>query len=63
MEQPVTSLAVAAAAGFILGGGAKGTGGLTILGLLVQVAMREGLGETGLLGDLLGATMGVEDDA
>jgi hypothetical protein len=62
-EQPVTCVAVAAAAGFILGGGAKGTGGLTILGLLVQIAMREGAGETGSLGDVIGAALGDDNDA
>jgi hypothetical protein len=61
-EQPVTSLAIAAAAGFVLGGGARRSGGLTILALLIQVAMREGLGESASLGDLLGAALGTGTD-
>jgi len=61
-EQPVTSLAVAAATGFILGGGARRTGGLTILALLLQVAMREGSNESASLGDLLGAALGTGTD-
>ena len=57
-DQPVTSLAVAAAAGFIIGGGARRAGGLSILALLIQVAMREGSSESASLGDLLGAAFG-----
>jgi hypothetical protein len=62
VQQPVTSLAIAAAAGFVLGGGARRSGGLTILALLLQVAMREGLGESSSLADLLGAALGEEAD-
>ncbi|HVN29743.1 MAG TPA: hypothetical protein VMT64_14705 [Candidatus Binataceae bacterium] len=62
-EQPVTSLALAAAAGFTLGGGARRSGGLTILALLLQVAMREGNGESSLLGKLLGLTLGEQENA
>jgi hypothetical protein len=58
-DQPVTSLAVAAAAGFIIGGGARRSGGWTILALLIQIAMREGSGESSSLGDLLGAALGI----
>jgi len=61
-EQPVTSIAIAAAAGFLFGGGARRSGGLTILALLVQVAMREGRGESSALGDLVGAALGEEED-
>jgi hypothetical protein len=61
-EQPVTSIAMAAAAGFILGGGARRTGGLTILALLIQVAMREGSSEAASIGDLLGAALGTGMD-
>lgn len=61
-QQPVTSIAVAAAAGFILGGGARRAGGLTILALLIQVAMREGSSESASLGDLLGAALGTGSD-
>ena len=60
--QPVTSIAVAAAAGFILGGGARKTGGLSILALLIQVAMREGSSDSASIGDLLGAALGAEAD-
>jgi hypothetical protein len=61
-SQPVTSIAVAAAAGFMLGGGARKTGGLTILALLIQVAMREGSSESASIGDLLGAALGADSD-
>jgi hypothetical protein len=43
-EQPVTGLAVAMAAGFILGGGMRSTNGLALLALIGQVAMRDALG-------------------
>ena len=58
----MTAVAVAAAAGFILGGGARSTGGLTILALLIQVAMREGSSESASIGDLLGAALGTGSD-
>jgi hypothetical protein len=61
-EQPVTAVAVAAAAGFILGGGARRMGGLTILALLIQVAMREGSSESASISDLLGAALGTGTD-
>jgi len=56
-EQPVACLAIAAAAGFVLGGGARRSGGLTILALMGQIAMREALG------DLVTATLGNGHDA
>jgi len=62
-EQPVTSLAVATAAGFVLGGGARRTGGLTILALLLQVAMREGSAESASIRDLIGAVLGESNEA
>jgi hypothetical protein len=62
-ERPIASLAIAAAAGFVVGGGARRTGGLTILALLLQVAMRESTGESSSLGDLIGAALGVGNDA
>jgi hypothetical protein len=43
-EQPITSLAVAIAAGFILGGGVRRTHGLALLMLLGQMAMRDAVG-------------------
>jgi len=51
-EEPIACLAVAAAAGFLLGGGAKHSGGFTILTMLGQIIVREALGES--LGDLMG---------
>jgi len=62
-ERPIASLAIAAAAGFVIGGGARRAGGLTILALLAQIAMREGKGESGSLGDLIDAALGDGHDA
>jgi hypothetical protein len=53
-EEPIAFLAIAAAAGFLLGGGARRAGGLTILTMLGQVVVREALGEAGSLGDIFG---------
>jgi hypothetical protein len=53
-EEPIACVAVAAAAGFLLGGGAKRSGGLTILTMLGQIIVREALGESASLGDLMG---------
>jgi hypothetical protein len=53
-EEPIAFLAIAAAAGFILGGGAKRAGGLTILTMLGQVVVREALGDVSSLGDIFG---------
>jgi hypothetical protein len=62
-ERPIASLAIAAAAGFVLGGGARRAGGLTILALLVQIAMHEEAGKSAKLGDLIDAALGVGNDA
>jgi hypothetical protein len=43
-EQPVVCLAIAAAAGFVLGGGMRRTNGLALLALIGQMAMRDALG-------------------
>jgi len=43
-EQPITSVAIAVAAGFILGGGVRRSNGLALLMLLGQMAMRDALG-------------------
>ena len=51
-EEPVVWLAIAAAAGFVLGGGARQAGGLTILTLLGQIVVRETLGESVSLDDI-----------
>lgn len=48
IEEPIACLAVAAAAGFILGGGARRASGLTILTMLGQLVVRETLGDTTL---------------
>jgi hypothetical protein len=53
-EEPIACLAIAAAAGFLLGGGARRAGGLTILTMLGQIVVREALGESASLGDLIG---------
>ena len=53
-DQPIAFLALAAAAGFIIGGGARRTGGFTILTLLGQMVVREALGDSGSLADLFG---------
>ncbi len=47
-EEPVACLAVAAAAGFLLGGGAKISGGLTILTMLGQIIVKEAIGDSAL---------------
>jgi len=49
-EEPVVCLAVAAAAGFLLGGGAKLSGGLTILTMLGQIIVKEAIGDSALDG-------------
>lgn len=53
-EQPIASLAIAAAAGFVFGGGVRRS---TILAMLVQIAMRQALG------DLVTETLGHGHDA
>jgi hypothetical protein len=45
-EEPIACLAIAVAAGFLLGGGARRAGGLTILTMLGQIVVRETLGES-----------------
>jgi len=52
-EEPIACLAIAAAAGFVLGGGARRTGGLTILTMLGQIIVRETLGESASLSDFI----------
>ena len=52
-EEPIACLAAAAAVGFLLGGGTKNSGGLTILTMLGQIIVREALGEAPL-SDLMG---------
>jgi hypothetical protein len=51
-EEPIACLAIAVAAGFLLGGGARRSGGLTILTMLGQIVVREALGESAALGEL-----------
>ncbi len=52
-EDPIACLAIAAGVGFLLGGGARRTGGLTILTFLGQIVVREALGESVSLGDFI----------
>jgi len=44
-EQPMVSLVIAGAAGFVLGGGMRRAGGMTVLALLGQIAVREVFGD------------------
>jgi hypothetical protein len=44
-EQPMVCLAIAGAAGFVLGGGMRRAGGTTVLALLGQIAVREVFGD------------------
>lgn len=53
-DEPIAFMAIAAGVGFLLGGGAKRAGGLTILTLLGQIVVREALGESVSLGDFIG---------
>lgn len=53
-EEPVACLAIAAAAGFVLGGGARRAVGLTILTMLGQIVVREVFGESASLSDFMG---------
>ncbi|HLI80653.1 MAG TPA: hypothetical protein VKV03_11765 [Candidatus Binataceae bacterium] len=52
-EQPVVSLAIAAATGFVLGGGMRARNGVALLALIGQIAMRDALGNivSGALGN------------
>jgi len=52
-EEPIACLAIAAAAGFLLGGGARQAGGLTILTMLGQIVVREAFGQSASLGDFI----------
>jgi hypothetical protein len=47
-------MAIAAAAGFMLGGGARRSGGLAILTMLGQIVVREAFGDFASLGDFIG---------
>ena len=51
-EQPVMWLAIAAAAGFVLGGGVRRSNGVALLMLIGQTAMRDALGQ--FVSDTLG---------
>jgi Na+-translocating ferredoxin:NAD+ oxidoreductase RnfD subunit len=50
-EQPIAALAIAAAAGYVFGGGVRRS---TILAMLVQIAVRQGL--SNMVSDALGNT-------
>jgi hypothetical protein len=58
--QPIVCLAIAGAAGFIVGGGARSPGGIAILAAIARVAAREALGDSSLLDDLMPEKMGKE---
>lgn len=45
--EPIACLAIAAAAGFLLGGGMRRKGGMTVLTMLGQIVVREVLGDSG----------------
>jgi len=53
-DEPIAFIAIAAAAGFMLGGGARRSGGLAILTMLGQIAVREALGGSTSLDDFIG---------
>jgi len=53
-------LAIAGAAGFIIGGGARYPGGIAILAALARVAAREALGDNPVLDDFMPEKMGKE---
>lgn len=53
-EEPIAWMVIAVAAGFVLGGGARRSGGLAILTMLGQLVVREVLGESASLSDLFG---------
>ena len=42
--QPVVSIAIAAAAGFVLGGGMRARNGVALLAFIGQMAMRDAMG-------------------
>ena len=58
--QPIVFLALAASAGFILGGGARYPGGIAILAAVARVAVREALGDSEALKDFMPEKMGKE---
>ncbi|HXN84671.1 MAG TPA: hypothetical protein VN867_01315 [Candidatus Binataceae bacterium] len=58
--QPIVCLAIAGAAGFIVGGGARSPGGIAILAALARVAAREALGDSSALDDFMPEKMGKE---
>jgi hypothetical protein len=53
-EQPIAALAIAAAAGYLFGGGVRRS---TIIAAVVQIAVREALG------NLVAETLGAAHDA
>jgi hypothetical protein len=53
-EEPIACMAIAAAVGFMLGGGARRSGGLAILTMLGQIVVREAFGDFASLGDFIG---------
>jgi hypothetical protein len=53
-KDPVACMAIAAAAGFVLGGGVRRAGSLAILTMLGQLAVREVFGASASLSDFIG---------
>ncbi len=53
-EEPIACVAIAAAAGFMLGGGARRPGGLAILTLLGRLVIGEAFGNSASLDDFIG---------
>ena len=45
-EEPIACMAIAAEAGFMLGGGARRPGGLAILTMLGRIVVNEALGDS-----------------
>ena len=58
--QPIVCLALAGAAGFIIGGGARSPGGVALLAAVARLAAREVLGDSSLLDDFMPEKMGKE---
>jgi hypothetical protein len=56
-DEPIACLAIAGAAGFLLGGGLRRVGGLTVLTMLGQLVVREAFANSAL-GDLVDEAIG-----
>lgn len=58
--QPIVCLAIAGAAGFIFGGGARHPGGIAILAAIARIAAREAFGDSAGIEDFIPEQMGKE---